>query len=738
MEKKIIAGGFGLAMLIMTIVNSVSYQNTAKLFHRQKQVEHSYETLQKVRNVLTTLRDAERARRGYIITGKESYFSTYNTAVKTIDTQLNEARRATADNPKQQQRLDTIEPLIAKRVALIKKSIYLYKQDKSNTKIQIKLTDEGIMLHDEIWKVISKIESEEQFLLQRHQAKSEINFRNTTVMEIIGCCLSFGLLFGVYSLLHRQISNRQQLEEILRESQQRYRKLFEANPHPLWVYDLETLQFLAVNEVAVKQYGYSQAEFLSMTIKDIRPPEDIPALLDRISRLPSGVKRFAVERRHRKRDGSVIDVEITSHELMFKGRRARLVLSRDITLEKQAQQTIAASEEKFRQIAENIQEIFWMRDIEGGKVLYVNPAYERIWGRSCESLYVNPKSFLDAVHAEDKLRVIANLEKNAKKEFEIEYRIMRPDASVRWVWEHSFPIRNSLGTVYRRAGVTQDITERKRAEELRKNLEKELEINELKMRFFSMVSHEFRTPLSTILISAQVLENSSQEWSKEKKLKNLHRIQSAAKAMTQLLTDILTLTRAESGKLEFKPQPLDLEEFSYSLLEEVKFSTRAQQDVVFISRCQDKIAYVDERMMRSIITNLVSNAIKYSDNDSQIYFTLTSESGQAIFHIQDKGIGISEEDQKQLYQAFQRGKNVGDVVGTGLGLAVVKKCVELHGGSIHVESQVGVGTTFIVTIPLNSNCGKVNGEPALREGFPTQATGSALRGSEERASPRRG
>jgi PAS domain S-box-containing protein len=708
LEKKVIAGGFGLAMLIMTIVNSAFYQNSTNLFNRQKQVEYSYETLQKVRDVLTTLRDAERARRGYVITGKESYLGTYNTAVESIDGKLTEARRATADNSKQQQRLDVIQPLIAQRVALIKKSIYLYKQDKSNTLIQVKLTDEGIMLHDEIWKVISKMESEEQFLLQRRQAESEVTFHNTAIMGIIGFCLSFGLLFGVYSLLHRQISNRQQLEEILRESQQRYRKLFEANPHPLWVYDLETLQFLAVNEVAVKQYGYSQAEFLSMTIKDIRPPEDVPALLDRISRLPLGIKRFAVERRHRKRDGSIIDVEITSHELTFKGRRARLVLSRDITLEKQAQETIAASEEKFRQIAENIQEIFWMRDIESGKVLYVNPAYERIWGRSCESLYVNPKSFLDAVHAEDKLGVIANLEKNAKKEFEIEYRIMRPDASVRWVWEHSFPIRNSLGTVYRRAGVTQDITERKRAEELRKNLEKELEINELKMRFFSMVSHEFRTPLSTILISAQVLENSNKEWSEEKKLKNLHRIQSAAKAMTQLLTDILTLTRAESGKLEFKPQPLDLEEFSYSLLEEVKFSTRAQQDVVFISRCQEKIAYVDERMLRSIISNLVSNAIKYSEGESQIYFTLTLESEKAFFQIQDKGIGISQEDQKQLYQAFQRGKNVGDVVGTGLGLAVVKKCVELHGGSIHVESEVGVGTTFTVIIPLNSGCEKVN------------------------------
>lgn len=213
-----------------------------------------------------------------------------------------------------------------------------------------------------------------------------------------------------------------------------------------------------------------------------------------------------------------------------------------------------------------------------------------------------------------------------------------------------------------------------------------------------MVSHEFRTPLSTILISTQVLEN-SKEWSEEKKRKNLQRIQSSAKTMTQLLTDILTLTRAESGKLEFKPHPLNLEDFCHSIVEEIQFSTGTQQDIIFIHQCLEKIACMDEKILRSILTNLLDNAIKYSPQNSKIYFTLTKNSEQAIFQIQDRGIGISQEEQEQLYQAFQRGQNVGDVPGTGLGLAVVKKCVELHGGSINVESQLEVGTTFTVLLP---------------------------------------
>ena len=706
LERKIIAVGFGLAMLIIGIANIISYQNTTKLFARERQLEYSYEVLQKVRDVLTTVRDAEKARRSYITTGNKSNLETYNKAIQSIEVKLTDAQSATSENFKQQQKLNLIKRLIAQKITLLKQSIDFYNRDKSNTAIQLSLTDKSTNLEYQVWQLITQIEKEEQSLVQQHQARSDASFRFTIVAKVTGYWISFALLFIVYSLLHRQISTRQQLEDTLRESQQRYRNLFEVNPHPLWVYDLENLNFLAVNEVAIKQYGYSQSEFFSMTIKDIRPPEEIPALLNRIPALRWADKRFAT-RRHKKRDGTEIDVEITSHELTFKGRPARLVLARDITQEKQAQEALANSEEKFRQIAENIHEIFWMRDAKSDIVLYVNPAYEKIWGRSCESLYTNPQSFLDAVHPEDKSRVIANLNKNVKKEFEIEYRIVRPDDSVRWVWEHSFPIKNGLGKIYRRAVVTQDITERKQAEEVQRNLEKELELNELKIRFFSMVSHEFRTPLSTILISAQLLENSNKEWSEEKKLKNLERIQSSAKTMTQLLTDILTLTRAEAGKLEFRPQPLDLEDFCFSLLEEIKFSTRAQKDILFVSECSQRIAWMDERMLRSIVTNLVDNAIKYSPDDSPIYFTLAAESGHAIFQIQDQGIGICKEEEEQLYQAFQRGENVGDVTGTGLGLAVVKKCVELHGGSIKLESKLGVGTTFTVRIPWKTDLKEV-------------------------------
>ncbi|WP_017718480.1 sensor histidine kinase [Kamptonema formosum] len=248
----------------------------------------------------------------------------------------------------------------------------------------------------------------------------------------------------------------------------------------------------------------------------------------------------------------------------------------------------------------------------------------------------------------------------------------------------------------------QQMVKRQQAETLQRSLAQEKELSELKIRFFSMVSHEFRTPLSVILGSAQLLAESSQQWTEDKRLKNLHRIQSSAKLMTQLLSDILTLTRAEAGKLECQPEVVDMESFCLNLVEDIQFGSAAPLAIKFTSQGSRTHAYLDEKLARSILSNLLSNASKYSPQGGEIHLILSCEPEAVIFKIKDGGIGIPLEDQDKLYEPFHRGKNVGNIAGTGLGLAVVKTCVALHGGQIFVESNVGVGTTFTVKIPQAS------------------------------------
>jgi len=288
-------------------------------------------------------------------------------------------------------------------------------------------------------------------------------------------------------------------------------------------------------------------------------------------------------------------------------------------------------------------------------------------------------------------------------QYGVEYRFLHQDGTYRWVYDQAKLVRDEAGKEVEIVGYWTDITQRKQLEvELRSALEKEKELNELKSRFISMTSHEFRTPLSTILSSAELLEHYRHKWAEEKQLTHLHRIQTAVKHMTEMLDDVLVIARAEAGRLDFRPTPLDLVEYCLDMVEELQLNVNNQHAIAFSTQHQSMPCCMDEKLLGHILSNLLSNAIKYSPTGSNVNFTLTCQPRQAIFEIRDQGIGIPPEDLSCLFESFHRATNVGNIQGTGLGLAIVKKCVDTHQGEIAVTSQVGVGTTLTVTLPLVS------------------------------------
>ena len=232
------------------------------------------------------------------------------------------------------------------------------------------------------------------------------------------------------------------------------------------------------------------------------------------------------------------------------------------------------------------------------------------------------------------------------------------------------------------------------------------EMNRLKSRFVSMVSHEFRNPLTTISGFVQLLERQGDQLSQEKKRQYFQLIQGALKGLTALVDDVLVMGRIGVGKLKFEPAPLELDKFCSSLVEEVKFSAQSQHQIDFAYPSTSPEApervQMDPNLLRHILNNLLSNAIKYSPEGSPIRLTLSYQNGLAVFQVQDEGIGIPLEDQPRLFEPFHRAVNAGKVSGTGLGLAIVKHCVELHGGEITLTSEVGVGTTLAIALPLKS------------------------------------
>ncbi|WP_009630684.1 GAF domain-containing sensor histidine kinase [Synechocystis sp. PCC 7509] len=373
-----------------------------------------------------------------------------------------------------------------------------------------------------------------------------------------------------------------------------------------------------------------------------------------------------------------------------------------------ANEALQKNEDRLRlleSVAVNANDAILITDAEpiehpGPQIVYVNQAFTKMTGYSLEDVLGKTPRLLQGSKTDqdalDKIRVALK----AWQPVRVELINYCKDGSEFWVELSITPVTDQKGWYTHWVSVQRDITERKQIEEkILKALEKEKELGELKSRFVSMVSHEFRTPLTTILSSAELLEHYSHKSSEKEKLSFFYQIRTAIQRMTQLLNDVLAINKAEAGKLEFKPNYLNLEEFCRALVKEMQINSRNKHVIFFSSQGQCPDACMDEKLLLHIFTNLLSNAIKYSPQGGTIYFKVNCRNEDVIFQVKDKGIGISTENQQRLFEPFHRGENVGNIPGTGLGLSIVKRLVELHEGHITVTSQIGIGTTFTVKLP---------------------------------------
>jgi PAS domain S-box-containing protein len=257
-------------------------------------------------------------------------------------------------------------------------------------------------------------------------------------------------------------------------------------------------------------------------------------------------------------------------------------------------------------------------------------------------------------------------------------------------------IRNNAGAVTGFTGIAIDISERKKAEEkLVKALEKEMELNELKSRFVSMASHEFRTPLSTVLSSAYLIEKYNTTDDQPKREKHLQRIISSVNMLTDILNDFLSLGKIEEGKIQVRGTEFNIDEYVSSTLEEIKNMLKKRQKISYHHQGGRQVL-MDASLLKHIIMNLVSNASKFSAEGSTIEINSINDEKYIEFFVKDTGMGISREDQQHLMERFFRGANATNVQGTGLGLHIVSKYADLMNGKLSCESELEKGTTFTI------------------------------------------
>jgi PAS domain S-box-containing protein len=504
---------------------------------------------------------------------------------------------------------------------------------------------------------------------------------------------------------HTDVTQRRQAEEGLRLRD----RAIAASSNGIIIADasIPNGPIIYVNPAFEYMTGYSAAEVIGQNFRLFQSTDvNQLGLQELTAAMQEGKDCTAVLYNYRK-NGSILWIELNISPVYdAAGSLTHYVgIQTDITERKQAEIALLVSQQRLQYLLHSSPAVIYTSKTSGDfGGTFVSENISTILGYEAMEIAEDSSFWVSHIHPEDWPDVFAELSKVSEQEqYNLEYRFLHKDGSYRWLYDKGKLLRDDTGNSLELVGYLAEITDRKQLEqELRVALEKEKELGELKSRFVSMTSHEFRTPLSTILSSSELLEHYRQKWTEEKQLTHLHRIQTAVKRMTDMLNDVLMIGKVEAGRLELRPKSFDLVAYCRHLVAETHLNLNNQRVTNFISQDESVPCCMDDKLLEHILGNLLSNAIKYSPANSAIEFTLTCQNGQAIFEIQDWGIGIPPEDLPRLFESFYRAHNVGNILGTGLGLAIVKRCVDIHQGKIFVTSTLGVGTLFTVTLPLNN------------------------------------
>jgi len=498
-------------------------------------------------------------------------------------------------------------------------------------------------------------------------------------------------------------TERKRSEIALRESEQKFRALFEGSSHGVVLHDEN--QLLEVNSAAVELFGCETAKELlgkhpGALAPQLQPNGESSASLaaKHIAEcMSTGGVRF--EWLARAPSGKEIPMEVALTRIEWSGRQVIQAYITDITERTRARAALAESEARFSAAFQASPAFISILRASDEKYVLANDAYinwlgysqEEILGRTCMDLGLWE-------NLADRDEVLQTIRKSGS--------IRQREARWRNRQGRSFTVLLSIESIRLNdtphiLSMAMDITQRKRAEEeLVRTLEREKELSQLKSNFVSMVSHEFRTPLGIIQSSAELLRGFYQRMKPDEREEQLESITRNTRRMADMMEEVLVLSRLDAGKLEFEPVALDLNVFCRRVVDEVLSATNRRCRIELSLKSVPNGAEADERLLGHIFTNLLSNAVKYSEPGAVVRFAVERDGHDAVCVVRDQGIGISEDDQLQLFKAFHRGSNVGSRPGTGLGLVLVKRCADLHGGKVQVISKIGEGTTVIVRLPV--------------------------------------
>jgi PAS domain S-box-containing protein len=509
-----------------------------------------------------------------------------------------------------------------------------------------------------------------------------------------------------YFVVHIEDISRQKLaEEALRESEERFRIMADGCPTIMWVTDSEGgIRF--VNRTCNAFFGTTFEQVEGRNWQPLIHPDDAPEYLGAFLRAVQERAPFRAEARIRHVDGEWRWVSSYAEPRWSRNGEflGHVGLSPDITQRKHAEQALRGSEEKFRQLAENVREVFWIVASAGNEMIYVSPAYEQVWARSRDSLYQSPMSWQEAIHPDDVAQAHLLFARQMQGEsVDSEYRIRTPDGQEKWIRDRAFPIRDQSGELIRIAGIAEEITQQKRYEaELIRAREAAEAASRAKSEFVANMSHEIRTPMNGVIGMTGLLLDTDLT-AEQRQYAEI--VRASGESLLAVINDILDFSKIEARKLELEVLDFDLREVletSIEVLSPSALGKGLRLQYVMGPEIPERLKG-DYGRLQQVLLNLGGNAIKFTSQGEVIIRVCLdrehNDSAWIRFSVEDTGIGIPAERQAEIFSPFTQadGSTTRKYGGTGLGLAICSQLVELLGGRIGVESEPGKGSKFWFT-----------------------------------------